>query len=582
MSHSPVSPEEIERTAREGPRSAYLRRTREINDLIRSGGTLSGYERNCAFLNLGGDAFATISALAGFDHLDDARPVALMDWDADGAVDVWTANRTSPRVRFLHNRIAAEGNWIRLLLQGAPSNRDAVGARIEITGSDGLTRIRSVRAGEGFLAQSTRWIHAGLGKGGSVAEVRIKWPSGSIQRFGELAINRNYFITEGSAAPVPHHPPPPTFPAAAEIPTAVPDASRGRLLLHHRVPLPPLPITDAAGNTAPLHPPEAGKAQLLVLWAEWCVPCHAELQSLATAQEQLAREGLEVVALHDPRTGGLNEAAFLAGISFPHRSAAAAGPAAEILDQTVRNLLGMENPLPVPSSFLIGPGGWLAAVYLGETPLEQILADRRLIEAEPSARLASVTPFPGLWLRPDNPSFHALYVPVTLLRHGMFEEAAAFLRAREPSFVASPNYPLVLGGLAERLILQPGRGGDAIAFYRRSLELDPGNRAVMNNLAWSLSTHPDPALRDGVEGLRWARKAFAAIPEPPPGAYDTLAAALAETGAFAEAVRTVQTGIRLAQDRDDRAAGDRLREALELYQQRKPQRSDPSAAHRVE
>ncbi|HUF61340.1 MAG TPA: ASPIC/UnbV domain-containing protein [Verrucomicrobiales bacterium] len=572
-----MTPEEIDRTAREGPRSAYLRRTREINDLIRSGGTLSGYERNCAFLNLGGDAFATVSALAGFDHLDDARPVALMDWDADGAVDVWTASRTSPRVRFLHNRISAQGNWIRLLLRGAASNRDAVGARVEIAGNDGLTRVRSVRAGEGFLAQSTRWIHAGLGREGSVARIRIRWPSGLIQEFREPAINRSYLITEGSSSLTPQPPPQQPSPEASDIPTAVPQTSRGRLWLSHRVPLPALPVSDGAGNTEPLNSPEGGRAQLLVLWAEWCVPCHAELQGLAAARDQLAQEGLEVVALHDSRTGGDRETAFLAGISFPHRSAAAAIVTTEILDQTVRNLLGMENPLPVPSSFLIAPGGWLAAVYLGETPLERILADRRRIDAEPSARLAAATPFPGIWLRPDNPSFHALYVPVTLLRHGLLDEAASLLRAREPSFVSSPNYPLVLGGLAERLLLKAGRAGDGIAFYRRSLELDPSNRAIMNNLAWSLSTHPDAGLRNGVEALRWARRAIAVHPDPSPGAYDTLAAALAETGAFADALHTAQTGLRLAQDRRDQTAVARLRHALELYREKKPQRSDPTA-----
>ena len=70
----------------------------ELNRMTRSDGTLSGYERNCAFLNTGG-RFATVSALSGFDVKDDTRAVATCDWDRDGRLDVWTSSRTAPRIR---------------------------------------------------------------------------------------------------------------------------------------------------------------------------------------------------------------------------------------------------------------------------------------------------------------------------------------------------------------------------------------------------------------------------------------------------------------------------------------------------
>ena len=77
-----------------------------INDLLRSGRSLSGHERKCCFLNLGStgsDRFADVSAAFDLDLLDDGRVLALSDWDFDGDVDFWVANRSGPQVRFLRN-----------------------------------------------------------------------------------------------------------------------------------------------------------------------------------------------------------------------------------------------------------------------------------------------------------------------------------------------------------------------------------------------------------------------------------------------------------------------------------------------
>jgi thiol-disulfide isomerase/thioredoxin len=464
-----------------------------------------------------------------------------------------------------------------LLLQGTASNRDAVGARVEVTGSDGRIRVRCVRAGEGFLGQSSRWLHAGLGKGGSVARLRVRWPSGTVQTFDEVERNRSYLLVEGAESLTRHEVTQPEPPRAEDIPTAVPEGGRGRLFLHHRVPLPALPITDNAGNPATIEPPAAGQAQLIVLWAEWCVPCHAELKILTESQKVLDRERIEVVALHpaDSPSAGAAEKRLLSEIGFPHRSGTASAVTGEVLEQTVRNVLMMENPLPVPCSFLVAPDGWVAAVYLGETPLERIRADRSLLDATPSTRLAAATPFPGRWIRPENPAFHALYVPVTLLRHGQLETAANLLRTHESSFVQSPNCALVLGGVAERL-LREGEGEGGIDFYRRSLKLDPDNAAAQNNLAWHLATHPDPSLRDGAEAVAWARRAMERSTNPAPGAYDTLAAAYAESGDFAQAVESARQGLLVAEKSGNDSAAERLRTVLELYRVGKPQRSDPA------
>ena len=111
----------------------FRRGLSQVNQFQRQGYSWSGYERNCCFLNRTGQTFANASAVSGFDFLDDARAVALTDWDDDGDLDVWVTNRTGPRVRFLSNANAADHHWIKVGLEGIHCNRDAIGARVELS-----------------------------------------------------------------------------------------------------------------------------------------------------------------------------------------------------------------------------------------------------------------------------------------------------------------------------------------------------------------------------------------------------------------------------------------------------------------
>jgi len=45
-------------------------------------------------------------------------------------------------------------------------------------------------------------IHFGLGKAGKIDWVEIHWPSGSIERFTNLAVDQVHTLTEGSGTPV--------------------------------------------------------------------------------------------------------------------------------------------------------------------------------------------------------------------------------------------------------------------------------------------------------------------------------------------------------------------------------------------
>ena len=138
--------------------------------MLANGRSLSGRERNCCFLNTRSGKFADISAVSGFDFPDDTRGVTVTDWDQDGDLDIWLTNRTAPRVRFLRNNYSSGLNSVLLKLQGVKSNRDGIGSRVELDlGSGRRKLVRTLRAGEGYLGQSSKWLHFGLGAATDVA-----------------------------------------------------------------------------------------------------------------------------------------------------------------------------------------------------------------------------------------------------------------------------------------------------------------------------------------------------------------------------------------------------------------------------
>jgi thiol-disulfide isomerase/thioredoxin len=67
-------------------------------------------------------------------------------------------------------------------------------------------------------------------------------------------------------------------------------------------PLPDLILLDAAGRAHTLAE-FAGKGVVLNLWATWCVPCVAEMPSLALLAGRLAAAGVVVLPLSNDRGG---------------------------------------------------------------------------------------------------------------------------------------------------------------------------------------------------------------------------------------------------------------------------------------
>ena len=139
--------------------------------MITRGRSFSGYERNCCFLNLGSETkgssinFADISAASVLNLIDDTRAIIATDWDHDGDLDLWVTNREGPRVRLLRNNLEQDqrSGSVSLHLKGTTCNLDAIGAKLTlIMGPKRMTR--ALRAGDGFLSQSSKRILFGMKK----------------------------------------------------------------------------------------------------------------------------------------------------------------------------------------------------------------------------------------------------------------------------------------------------------------------------------------------------------------------------------------------------------------------------------
>jgi hypothetical protein len=161
---------------------------------------------NLLLLNEGRGGFSDASAAAGLAGIPvkDGRGAAAADLDGDGDLDlVVTANGGPPLV--LRNEGGSGNRWIEVLPRGLNSNRQGVGAKVEIQSGPFWQR-REVQAGSGYLSSSPPAIHFGLGPRALADVVRLLWPGGVLQAEMEVPVGQRLEPQEldrkGSSCPL--------------------------------------------------------------------------------------------------------------------------------------------------------------------------------------------------------------------------------------------------------------------------------------------------------------------------------------------------------------------------------------------
>jgi hypothetical protein len=122
------------------------------------------------------------------------RGSTFADIDADGDLDVLLIPVVG-RPRLLRNDQRLGHHWLRLKLVGTASNRDSIGAQVEVHAGRQVQR-RLVMPTRSYLSQTELPITFGLGRASAVERIRIQWPGGPPHEITGVPVDRLTTITE--------------------------------------------------------------------------------------------------------------------------------------------------------------------------------------------------------------------------------------------------------------------------------------------------------------------------------------------------------------------------------------------------
>ena len=435
-----------------------------------------------------GGGFIDVSGSSGFDHPDDGRGMTPVDWDGDGDLDILTSNRNAPQIRFLRNDIpSADKHWLGIHLKGTGNvNRDAIGARVTVSLANGPPLIRTLRAGEGFQAQNSKWLHFGLGSSAQISGVTVAWPNGETQSYTNVKADQRYRLVCGET----------TIKADAkrkiEWPTPLPELETqtfdgGQANTASRLPVPVLPYLNAAGQITNLTPGKSKRLTLVNLWATWCTPCVTELKEFASEKARLEKAGLDVVALSldgvNQRAGDPKVASkFMKGLGNPFVSGVATPESLEKILILHDQVYEKRGSITLPTSLLIDQNGRLAGYYEGGMDIETLMQRVEIAKQdEPQDAMTESLPFAGRWLaRPLG--FLLTQYGNALLKKGYADDAVSIWNRFERDFDIDPKastFAVKLG-----LAVEKKQGlSEAIKLYEQAVQLNPRNPHAYASLA---------------------------------------------------------------------------------------------------
>lgn len=588
----------------------YLKSWDALGKLLEEGKSWSGRERNVLYLNTRDGRFTDVSTLAGWAHPTDSRALGFTDWDGDGDLDVWQANRSGPRLRFLLNQHQKDDStgFLGLKLTGRRCNWDAIGARVTVALADGRQLIKTLRAGEGYLSQSSKTMHFGIPREGAIREVTVAWPGGAPESTSALEPGKTYQWIQGEAPQ-----------EVANLRAALPSVSaafaeektvlRARVVPHAKLPLPELPVKEMKrGEIVDLS--TLGQETVMVLWASWCAPCLEELRVLKREATRLKEAGVRVVLVN------VDETPMEAEEAAPEFLQTAGTPEfLDAIDIAQRILVGRERPAALPMSCLADGQGRLVTLYKGAVEVDQLLQDRALCHVPDGSFRDHAVPFRGRWLIKAMP-LDLLSLPNRLMELGRTRAAHRYLERHVtgntlPKQAADlPSLALTMEGVSQAyasLGQQFARENDlshathalvrALQYVPRNLEaraelavvyerngaldqaadqlrqvlkLSPSHLPAMNSLAWILATAPKAEWRNAEEAERLALQVCQATQYRMAEPMDTLAAALAAKGDFVQAVSILERALPMAETELPASVLAEVKKRLALYRSGRP------------
>jgi tetratricopeptide (TPR) repeat protein len=525
------------------PSHAYEQGWNAINEVIRSDGTWSGFERNVFFLNNGDGTFSDVSGIVGLDCMEDSRTFVLSDFDHDGRQEMVLKNRNSPQLRFFKNVIPDLAPAIAFRLTGKRSNRDAIGACITVETESGR-QTRFLQAGSGFLAQHSKELFFAVGTTKGPVRAEIRWPSGLLQHFDSLPLNHRFWIEEGA---------PPSrveaFIKFGGLPSAVLDGLSAPEVL---------PAASESWLLAPVQAPDfslrgkgrveslsgrRGKPALICFLSVSATGSEDQVKRLEKLNAHWGREGLQLLVIDVDAEQDGNERQHQSGFPQNFPIVQATQDVVAIYNLLFRSLFDRHRDLSLPSSFLIDEAGDIVKIYQRIIENEHFDEDIKNIPRTDAERVAKALPFPGAdtgyefgrnYLSLGSVFFERGYPDTagTFFGRALKDDPASaealyglgsvYLQQQKPKqaresfervLKLQASYPGTFPNAWNNLGILSAKEGDAAAaveFFQRALQIDPVHLIALLNLGNAYRQQ-----KEWVEAKKTLQRAFEVGPDDP-------------------------------------------------------------------
>jgi len=144
---------------------------------------------NFLFENNQNGTFSDATQISGVVDELPAQGAAWLDYNLDGKLDI-VIGRYNLSYQLLKNSTVNNAHWLGFKLRGgADISRDAIGAKVTITDSAGLSQMRELRAGESRGSSNEKILHFGLSNETNIS-ADIIWPSGYQQHLENIPVDQ--------------------------------------------------------------------------------------------------------------------------------------------------------------------------------------------------------------------------------------------------------------------------------------------------------------------------------------------------------------------------------------------------------
>ena len=153
------------------------------------------------FVNQGGASFGSCAPGSGpyFEVGHVGRGAAFGDLDDNGLMDI-VVNHKDAAPGVLLNRSPGGNHWVRLVLKGTRSNRDAIGAKVRVIIKD-KTIHRQKKGGGSMESTNDPRLLIGVGDATTIDKIIVSWPSGGPDSVLEnVKVDQSISIAEPAGA----------------------------------------------------------------------------------------------------------------------------------------------------------------------------------------------------------------------------------------------------------------------------------------------------------------------------------------------------------------------------------------------